>query len=146
MRSRPSRRWLSRRPKPSARFARARVALGELTYERSERAASACLTVLLQRDERAEPPVDAGPRVEVIEQPVLREQDRVRRRVDHRTNEIVAVVEVVIELAAAGVGTLADVVEARGRRALLGHQLGLHDACARVLRPFAVSVRGMTTS
>src|SRR6478672_11704533 len=90
-------------------LAGARVALGELTYQRSDRAASACLAVLLQGDERAEPTVDADPRVEVIKQPVLRQQDRVRDGVDDSVHEIGAVVEVVIELAAAGVSALADV-------------------------------------
>ena len=63
------------------------------------------------------------------------EQDGIRSGVDYGANEIVPVVEVVIELAAAGVGALADVVEAHGGRALLGHQLSgsLHDPCARAV-------------
>jgi hypothetical protein len=111
------------------------IALGELTNERSDWTPSASFALLLQRNQRAEPPVNAGPVVQMIQQLVLREQDGVRGGVDDGANEIVAIVEVVIELAAARVGAVADVIEAHRGRALLGHQLGrrLHDPRARAL-------------
>jgi len=45
-----------------------RVALGELTNERSDGAAPARLALLLESHQGAEPAVDAGPGIEVIEQ------------------------------------------------------------------------------
>jgi hypothetical protein len=112
-----------------------RVALGELTDERSDRTPSASLALLLESYQRAEPAVDACPRVQMIEQLVLGEQDGVRGGVDDSADQVVPVVEVVVELAAAGVGALTHVIEAHRGRALLGDQLGrrLHDACARAL-------------
>jgi hypothetical protein len=78
----------------------------------------------------------------MFEQPVVREQDGIRGAVDHGTNEIVAVVEVVIQLAATRVGAVAHVVEAHRGRALRGHQLGGGLATLFAISCLSASIRG----
>jgi hypothetical protein len=81
----------------------------ELAGERADRAAAACLALDLELDECVEPAVDAGPRVEVVEQLAVDGEDGVRGDVDHGADEVVAVVEVVVELTAALRGTVSMV-------------------------------------
>src|SRR5207247_6942857 len=109
------------------------VALRELAGERAERATAARLPVDLMLDECIEPAVDSGPGVQVVEELALRVEDGVDGDVDDGADEVIAVVEVVVELAAAGAGACPDVVEAHAGGALLGDELGcgLPDALAR---------------
>src|SRR5579862_829357 len=96
----------------------------ELAGERADRAAAACLPVDLELDERVEPAVDAGPGVEVVEEVALEVDDGVGRDVDDGADEVIAVLEVVVELAATGARARADVVEAHAGRAFFGDELG----------------------
>jgi len=60
----------------------------------------------------------------VVEELALRVEDGVDGDVDDGADEIIAVFEVVVELAAAGAGACPDVVEAHAGGALLGDELG----------------------
>jgi len=110
-----------------------RVVLGELADERADWTAAARLLADLILDHEVEPAVDAGPRVEVVEELALVAEDGVGDDVDDGADEVVAVVEVVVELAAAGAGARSHVVEAHAGSALLGDELccGLQDPLAR---------------
>src|ERR671918_41516 len=120
------------------RCPRLRVVLGELAGEGADRAPTACLPVDLQLDERVEPAFDSGPGVEPPEQVTLDVQHCVRGDVDDGVHEVVAVVEVVIELAAACARPGSDVVEAHPGGALFGHELRrrLKDALPCRAAPF----------
>src|SRR5207245_11273930 len=67
------------------------------------------------------------------EELALRVEDGVDRDVDDGVDEVIAVFEIVVELAAARAGACPDVVEAHARGALLGDELGggLQDPLAR---------------
>src|SRR2546427_4567682 len=71
--------------------------------------------------------------VQVVEELALRVEDGVDGDVDDGVDEVVAVFEVVVELAAAGASACPDVVEAHAGNALLGNELGcgLQDPLAR---------------
>src|SRR3989475_7879662 len=62
--------------------------------------------------------------VQVVEELALRVEDGVDGDVDDGVDEVIAVFEVVVELAAAGAGAYPDVVEAHAGSALLGDELG----------------------
>ena len=98
------------------------VAFGQLADEGADRAPADGGALLLKRDEGIEPAVDRREAVELVEQAVLRAEDRVGRDVDDRSQQVVAVVEVVVELAAAHVGLALDVLEADRAGAALGDQ------------------------
>src|SRR5256712_2695100 len=100
------------------------VALGELAGEGADRAAAARLLLDLVPDQEVEPAVDAGPGVEVVKELALPAEDGVGGDVDDGVDEAVAVIEVVVELAAAGAGACPDVVQAHTGGALLGGELG----------------------
>src|SRR5439155_27367752 len=108
------------------------VALRELAGERAERATAARLPSDLMLDECIEPAVDTGPGVQVVEELALRVEDGVDGDVDDGADEVIAVFEVVVELAAAGACACPDVVEAHAGGALLGDELssGLQDPLA----------------
>jgi len=109
------------------------VALGELAGEGADRAAAARLLLDLVLDHEVEPAVDAGPGVEVVKELALPAEDGVGSDVDDGVDEVVAVIEVVVELAAAGAGACPDVVQAHTGGALLCEELGcgLEDPFAR---------------
>src|SRR2546422_2002435 len=109
------------------------VALGELAGERADRATAARLLLDLVLDHEVEPAVDAGPGVEVLKELALPAEDGVGGDVDDGVDEVVAVIEVMVELAAAGAGACPDVVQAHTGGALLGEELGcgLEDSFAR---------------
>src|SRR5207245_10446387 len=79
-----------------------------------------------------------GPGVEVVKELALPAEDGVGGDVDDGVDEVVAVIEVVVELAAAGAGACPDVVQAHAGGALLCEELGcgLEDprACRAALR------------
>ncbi len=77
------------------------VVLGQLAHKAADRAAAGCLTFDLHPNVEVEPPVDAGPRVQVAEKVALRADDLVGGDADDSPDEVVTVVEVVVELAAA---------------------------------------------
>ncbi len=60
----------------------------------------------------------------MVEELALRVEDGVDGDVDDGVDEVIAVFEVVVELAAAGAGAYPDVVEAHAGGALLGDELG----------------------
>src|ERR1700736_5938023 len=60
----------------------------------------------------------------MVEKLALRVEDGVDGDVDDGVDEVIAVFEVVVELAAAGAGACPDVVEAHAGGALLGDELG----------------------
>ena len=66
------------------------------------------------------------------EELALRDEDGVGGDVDDGVDEVVAIFEVVIELASAGAGACPDVIEAHAGDALLGDELGcgLHNPLA----------------
>src|SRR5207245_8218932 len=80
------------------------VALGELAGEGADRAAATRLPLDLVLDHEVEPAVDAGPGVEVVKELGLPAEDGVGGDVDDGADEVVAVIEVVVELAAARAG------------------------------------------
>ena len=88
---------------------------------------------MLDRLERGEPAVDAGPAVKVVQERVLRGEDRAGRGLDDCPDQVVSVFEVVVELAATGVRAGAHLVEAHLRDPALRDQLsgGLDDPRAR---------------
>src|SRR2546422_833434 len=115
------------------RCSRGGVALGELAGEGADRAAAARLLLDLVLDHEVEPTVDAGPGVEVVKELALPAEDGVNGDVDDGVDEVAAVIEVVVELAAAGAGACPDVVQAHTGGALLCEELGcgLEDPFAR---------------
>src|SRR5438132_6871022 len=113
------------------------IALGELPGERAYRATAARLLFDLVLDHELEPAVDAGPRIEVVEQLVLPPEHGVGGGLDDGPDHVVTVFEVVIELAATGAGARADVIEAHTGDALLRDELGcgLHNPLAHRASP-----------
>src|ERR1700757_4307754 len=84
-------------------------------------------------DHEVEPAVDAGPRIEMVQEFALPAEDGVGGDVDDGADEVISVLEVVVELAAACSGACTDVVEAHACGALLDDQLrrGFQDPLAR---------------
>src|SRR3989441_8428104 len=113
------------------------VALGELAGERADRAAATRLLLDLVLDHEVEPAVDAGPGVEVVKELALPAEDGVAGDVDDGVDEVVAVSEVVVELAAAGAGACPDVVQAHtgGAPLCAGLGCGLGGAVPRRAAP-----------
>jgi hypothetical protein len=109
------------------------VVLRELADEGADRAAAARVLADLMLDHEVEPAVDASPGVEVVKELALITEHGVGGDVDYGADEVVAVLEVVVELAAAGAGARTDVVEAHAGGALLDDELGcgLQDPLAR---------------
>src|SRR5467141_739484 len=110
------------------------VALGELAGEGADRAAAARLLLDLVLDHEVEPAVDAGPGVELVKEIALPAEDGVGGDVDDGVDEVVAVIEVVVELAAAGAGACPDVVQAHTGGRHRTHR-GAQDAPAWRLAP-----------
>ena len=115
--------------------------LGELARERADRAAAARLTRLLKCDERIRPGEQAADRVELREQAGLAADDVVADRSRDRAHQIVAVGEVVIQLALGHVCASAYIVERGARHAALARRVRAAAVTirSRVSRPFSVT-------
>ena len=141
MRWRPSRRCVSQRSRPSAIAARAR----------GSRSASWPASEPIGQPPRAwrcswsvtsasKPAVDAGPAVKLVQQSVLGAEDGLGGDRNGRTNQVVPILEIVVELAAAGAGACPNVVEADVGRAQFGYEVGCRETIRRLVsRPFAVT-------
>src|ERR1035438_9812224 len=110
---------------------------------RADWAAALGLAGLLEDHERVDPGTQAVDRVEPHEQLGLAVDDLVASGPGDRAHEVVAVGEVVVELALGGVRTGADVVERGTGDPALGYQLGggAGDPLARLPSPPRPRVR-----
>jgi hypothetical protein len=109
------------------------VAFCELPGERPDRTAAASSPLDLMLNHCVKPTVDTSPGVQVVEEHTLPVEDCVGGDVDDRVDEVIAVFEVMIELATARTGAFPDIIEAHAGDALLSDQLGcrLHNPFAR---------------
>jgi hypothetical protein len=106
------------------------ITLADLAEKVGDRTASPAAACFLEGNERISPPDESIPSVDVIKKIPLALKHYVVGDLGNSQQEVVLVIEVVVDLAARGRGSCADLVQTGTESPFLGHHLGCrrHDA------------------